>query len=83
MERIGIDYTGTMRSVADDLRVESARAIARLTASERIELALRLGDQDVASYLTAHGLTVAEARAALARGRAVGRVPSRSNDASP
>jgi hypothetical protein len=68
-----------MRSVADDLRLESARAVARLTAIERIELALTLGDQDVASYLMAHAVSDAEARAALARGRAVGRTPSRSN----
>jgi hypothetical protein len=37
-----------MRLVADDLRVETARAVARLTADERIALALRLGDDDVA-----------------------------------
>jgi hypothetical protein len=35
-----------MRSVADDLRLESLRAMARLKVSERIALALRLGDED-------------------------------------
>jgi hypothetical protein len=69
-----------MRSVADDLRLDSARGVARLTAAERIALALRLGDDDVARYRSARGVTAAEARAALARARAVGRLRSPCNE---
>jgi len=69
-----------MRSVADDLRDDSARAVARLSVAERIALALRLGDEDVALYRRAHGVSEADARRALARVRAVGRLPSRAND---
>jgi len=69
-----------MRSVADDLRLETARAVARLTPAERIALALRLGDDDVAAYSAAHGCADTDARAALRRARAIGRIPSRSND---
>lgn len=69
-----------MRSIADDLRAESAQATARLTAAERVALALRLGDDDVALHRSAHGLTEDESRAVLRRARAIGRVPSRSND---
>lgn len=69
-----------MRSIADDLRRESAEAIARLTAKERVALALQLGDDDVALHRAAHGTTEGESRASLRRARAVGRIPSRSND---
>ena len=66
-------YTGAMRSVADDLRAETARATAGLTPFERIALALRLGDEDVALYRDAHGVSEIEARAALAHSRGHGR----------
>lgn len=69
-----------MRSVADDVRLEAARAVARLSLEERIALALELGDDDVALYRAAHGTSDADARAAFRRARAVGRLPSRSND---
>jgi hypothetical protein len=69
-----------MRSVADDFRNESARMVAKLPMSERVALALRLGDQDVALYQAAHGISHADARRALATARHVGRRPSRSND---
>jgi hypothetical protein len=69
-----------MHSVADDLRRESRRALASLSALDRIALALRLGDDGVALYRMAHGVDEVSARAALARSRNVGRRPSRSND---
>jgi hypothetical protein len=69
-----------MRSVADDLRDDQAREIAALPLGERIALALRLGERDVALYRAAHGVTEAEARAVFARARAIGRRPSNSND---
>ena len=69
-----------MRSVAGDLRLDSARAVTRLPVAERILLALRLGDEDVALYRRAHGASEADARLAFSRARTVGRLPSRSND---
>jgi hypothetical protein len=73
-------YTEAMRSVADDLRLDSTRTVASLPVADRIRLALRLGDEDVARYRAAHGVGDAEARRALARSRRTGRPPSRSND---
>jgi hypothetical protein len=69
-----------MRSVADDLRGESIREAAKLTPLERIALALRLGERDIALYRAVHGVGDEEARKAFARARAVGRKPSMSND---
>jgi hypothetical protein len=72
--------TEAMRSVADDLRLETVRAVAKMPVADRISLALRLGDDDVALYRAAHGVSEANARATLARARAIGRLPSPSND---
>jgi len=69
-----------MRSVADDLRLESRRALASLRALDRIALALRLGDDGVALYRKVHGVDEVSARTSLARSRNIGRRPSRSND---
>jgi hypothetical protein len=69
-----------MRSVADGLRLDSSLRVSRLSVVERIELALRLGEDDVALYRAAHGVSDAEARRELAHARASGRVPSLSND---
>jgi hypothetical protein len=69
-----------MRSVADDLRLESRRATVHLSAADRIALALRLGDEDVARYRTVHRISEREARVRLARARQIGRVPSRANE---
>ena len=73
-------YTWPMRSVADDLRAETARAVARLPPAERIALALRLGDDDVALYRAAHGVSEIAARLSLARTRSRGRRQSQSNE---
>jgi DNA-binding transcriptional regulator YdaS (Cro superfamily) len=69
-----------VQSVADGLRLEAARMVAALSVSDRMTLALRLGARDVALYRTTHGVSDGEARRALARARAVGRLVSRSND---
>lgn len=69
-----------MRSLADGLRSELSATVARLSIPERIELALRLGDEDVARYQSAHNVDEATARRALRRARAVGRLASRSNN---
>jgi hypothetical protein len=71
-----------MRSVADDLRARTAETTADLTPSERIALAHRLAERDLALYRAAHGVTDTEARAAFARAKAIGRQPSRSNDST-
>ena len=70
-----------MRSVADALRQDSALTVAALPVAERISLALRLGEEDVARYRAAHGVSEIDARRVFNRARAVGRLPSRSNDA--
>ena len=69
-----------MKSVADDLRLESMRALAEMTPARRIALAHKLGDDDVALYRATHGVSEAEARAAFRRAHAIGRIPSASND---
>jgi hypothetical protein len=71
-----------MRSVADDLRHESMQALGRLDPIERLMLALRLGDADVALYQSVHGMTELEARARLSRARTIGRHPSPAHDRS-
>ena len=44
------------RSVADDLRDEQLRDMQKLTAEERIELALRLGRRDLELYMAANNV---------------------------
>jgi hypothetical protein len=66
---------GRMKSIADDLRHETAAAIRRLPVADRIAMALALGDDDLSLYMRTAGLGRAEAlarlRAQRARGRAV------------
>lgn len=69
-----------MRSVADDLREETRRRIADLPPAARIELALALGDADLASLRDARQISVEAARALIARHRRAGRRRSRCHD---
>ncbi|HEX7778196.1 MAG TPA: hypothetical protein VF424_03100 [Vicinamibacterales bacterium] len=69
-----------MRSVADDLREDSRRRAAVLTAESRLLLALALGDADVAALCEARRITTEDAKALIARSRRVGRQVSRSHD---
>ena len=69
-----------MKSVADELRRRTLQTAARMTAGERVALALRLGDDDLALYRASQVLSAEEARTALRRTRAIGRMPSRSHD---
>ncbi|MFN2427347.1 MAG: hypothetical protein ABR587_12975 [Candidatus Binatia bacterium] len=62
-----------MKSIADDLACEVLEATLRLTPSERVELALRLGGQAVDTYASAHQVSTDEARRILRRGKQVGR----------
>ena len=66
--------------MADALRDETRRRTAALSPEARIRLALELGDADVATIAEAQRLSRAEARATIARGRRVGRRPSRAHD---
>lgn len=55
-----------MRSaVADEMRARVRERMLRMTPSERAELALRLGDEVVASYAATQRVSVAEARRTL------------------
>jgi len=65
-----------VRSIADDLRRETVERVKALAPAERIRLAIRLAERDAASYARARGLSLDEAREALARQRRRGRRPS-------
>lgn len=68
-----------MRSVADDLRDEDRRALGALTSSERVRLALALGERDLEAFRLAHDppLDRTEAARLLERRRQAGRRPCR------
>ena len=65
-----------MRSVADGLRADTSSRLRAATPAERADIAFRLGDADLEAFTRAHGVTRAEALAALRRRRQVGRRPS-------
>jgi hypothetical protein len=66
-----------MRSVADDLKEDLARQVREMPAEERVELALRLGDEDLEAFRQTHGLTHEEALRRLRLKRQQGRRYSR------
>jgi len=66
-----------MKSVADDLRAELREEINRLSVQERIELALRMGDEGVELFRQAKGLDRETAIRLLERRRQAGRTPSK------
>ena len=67
-----------MRSVADDLRRNTVDRVLAMSVTERIALALSLGDADLTEYVQASGRSAEEARRHLAGRRQDGRTPSRS-----
>lgn len=68
-----------MRSrLADALRTDTRREVARLSPAERIDLAFRLGEDDLALLMAARGIDREEATRVIARSRRCGRVFSRS-----
>jgi hypothetical protein len=67
-------------SVADDLRAESRASTRLLDPGESIELAFRLGDDDVALFCAVHSCVPADARAAFRRARSIGRRASVANE---
>lgn len=66
-----------MRSVADELRERDRAAIGRLSPQERIELALQLGDEDLAAFCQAQGVDRETGLRILQRRRQAGRTPSK------
>jgi hypothetical protein len=69
-------YTFRVASVADDLRDELREQVARLTGFERVALALKLGERDVAMYAQARCVDRETAAKVLAAARRVGRIRS-------
>ena len=67
-----------MRSVIDELRRDTVTRVLALPASERIALALSLGDDDLARYVEHSGIDADEARHRLHAQHARGRTPSRA-----
>jgi len=62
-----------MKSIADQSRVDTLHATSQTTASERIELALRLGDQAIDIFASANNVGKDEARRVLRRNNQLGR----------
>lgn len=60
----------------DALRRDLYRETLALSPSERVELALKLGDDDAGAFAAAEQMPIDEAREALRRRRQVGRTPS-------
>lgn len=70
-----------MRSkVAASMAQEHAKRVAALSAAERIALAERLGEENIAIYMSAHGVDRRTAIARIEAGRRLGRRPSGSAD---
>lgn len=68
-----------MRSVADALRDDTRRQTLALSPEARVQRSLALGDEDVRVLCDTRGVTVAEARAIIARTRQAGRRRSRAH----
>jgi hypothetical protein len=66
-----------MQSIADTLRAADREEVARLSPAERLELALRLGDEGLELFRQARGLDHETARRLLERQRQAGRRPSK------
>lgn len=77
-DALGGRYTEWMKSVADDLRLQTVAAVLALPVGDRIDLALALGDDDAARFAAASGCDILTARRRLAASRQHGRTPSRS-----
>lgn len=65
-----------MMPAVADLRVRDAAAVRALSPAERLDLAFRLGDDDLESFRAAHGLDPQAARRLLERRRQATRRPS-------
>lgn len=65
-----------MTPTVADLRVRDAAEVRAMSPAERIELAFRLGDDDLETFRAAHGLDPQTARRLLERRRQATRQPS-------
>ena len=71
-----------MRSaVAHAVSEEQREQLAAMTPAERVALAVRLGEEGIASYMATHGLDRQTAITRIRATRRVGRRPSASADA--
>ena len=66
-----------MRSVADDLREEQQREMQELTPDQRVQLAMRLGEEALQFFMATNHLTRDEAERRIRKQRRAGRNPSR------
>jgi hypothetical protein len=66
-----------MKSVADDLRAELREKMRHLSVQERLDLALRLGEESLELFRQANGLDRKTAIRLLQRRRQAGRRPSK------
>ncbi len=66
-----------MKSVADELREKTRQEVLAMSPEERLALAFALGEADLESYRSAHGLSREEALRQLQRRRQLGRRTSR------
>ena len=68
-------YTAAMGSVADQLKREDLRRALAMSPDERVALAFRLGEEDLAIYRAATGMSRDEALRDLRDQRRFGRTP--------
>jgi hypothetical protein len=70
-----------MRSVADDVREKQAAEVRAMTPGQRVALALKLGEEGLAIFMSAQNITSREeAIRRLKKIRHAGRRPSRCMD---
>lgn len=65
-----------MKSVADSLSRDLRLEVSKLTATERVALALSLGDEAVSTFASANGISRDRALRILRRNNQLGRRPS-------
>jgi hypothetical protein len=70
-------YTGPVSEVAARMRQEQRERLARMTAQERLQEALALGQNAIATYAAAHGLDLQAAQKRLEHAAQAGRRFSR------
>jgi hypothetical protein len=68
-------------AVAHAVSQKQREQLAAMTPAERVALAVRLGEEGIASYMVTHGLDRQTAIARIKATRRVGRRPSASADA--
>jgi hypothetical protein len=66
-----------MKSVADELRERDREALRKLTVEERMELAFKLGEEDLALFCQHQGVDRRTGMRLLQRRRQAGRRPSK------